>query len=71
MIFEKPGRGGGGGGPTLTFLACNPHRDRALDVRHSQLELLFSFSVCNPHRDRALDVRHSQLELLHVLQVLV
>ena len=53
------------------FLGCNPHRDGALKVRHSQLELLFlfvgckaGFLECNPHRDGALQVRHSQLELL-------
>ena len=46
------------------LLECNPHRDRAFDARHSQLELLLFILACNPHKDRALDVRHSQLELL-------
>ena len=53
------------------FLECNPHKDRALQVRHSQLELLSlfvgrkaGFLERNPHRDGALHVRHSQLKLL-------
>jgi len=46
------------------FLECTTYKDRAIDHRHSQLELLFSFFGCNPHRDGALQVCHSQLELL-------
>ena len=55
------------------FLECNPHKDRACDHRHSQLELLFlcveckaGFLECNPHKDRACDDRHSQLEVQYL-----
>ena len=44
--------------------ACNSHRDRDIEVRHSQLELLFSVWACDSHRDQDIEVRHSQLELL-------
>ena len=49
---------------SVGFFECNPHRDRALDHRHSRLELLLLFLACNPHEDRGILVRHSQLKWL-------
>ena len=47
----------------------NPHKDRDIDVRHSQLKLLFCMWARNPHEDRGIDVRHSRAKLLFLLLV--